>query len=333
MMKISNICNNISFIIQGVILPDINDQIASIKKHFPDSKIIVSTCNNFDFEVIGADKVIVSDDPGFFYYSDRPGEKKNNINRQIVSTLAGLKACTTEYAFKIRSDFILNGNDFLKYFNTFSLSDSCYRIFGHKVLSCCYFARNPRSNMPFPFHPSDIAFFGKVDDLINLFDIPLMTEKEAFWDTTNKRFNRYVPEQHLLIKCLEKNNRDIKCNHYNDVSQYNIEETERYFASNFIFLTFEQFNLVPTKSTFFVEDHPDSFLSCYTHVGWMKLYKEYVDHQINVPEFDEEKARIKKLYKKYKKYRFISNICALPFRNKAKRRDIRNKILEYFLNK
>ena len=325
---------DISVVVQGAVDYIYTSQcLESIRRNLPDAEIILSTWKETETKDLIFDKLILNDDPGFFYYSDRPGEKKNNINRQIISTFAGLKECSRKYALKIRTDFIINGNSFLDFFSKYHEYDKKYKVFSHKILSCCYFARNPRSNMPFPFHPSDIAFFGKVDDLLNLFDIPLMTEKEAFWDTTNSRFNRYVPEQHLLIKCLEKNNRDIKCHYYNNVSQYNIEETERYFASNFIFLTFEQFNLMPTKSTFFVNVHPNSFLSCYTHIGWMKLYRKYVDHQVTVPEFDEEKDRIKKLYKKYKKYRFISNICALPFRNKAKRRDIRNKILEYFLNR
>ena len=325
--------NNISFIIQGIVLPSVNEQISLIKKHFPNSKIIVSTCNNFDFEVIGADKIIVSNDPGYFYYSNRPGEKVNNINRQIVSTLAGLKVCTTEYAFKIRSDFLITGDKFIEFFDAFPLVDNKYKVFDHKILSCCYFARNPNSDMKYPFHPSDLAFFGKTTDLLKLFDIPLMIKEEAFWDKKNNRFNKFVPEQHLFINCLKKNNFKVDCKFYNDCNSKIIEETERYFASNFIFLDFNQFNLMSTKQTFNMKVHPNAFMSCYTHIEWQNLYKKYVDKNLIVPIIDSQRLLIKKLYFNYKKYRFFSNICALPFRNKAKRREIRNKILEFFLNK
>jgi hypothetical protein len=65
--------------------------------------------------------------------------------------------------------------------------------------------------MPFPFHPSDIAFFGRTEDLLTLFDIPLMTEAEAYWDKKNARFNRYVPEQHIFINCLRKKGKVVQC--------------------------------------------------------------------------------------------------------------------------
>ena len=74
-------------------------------------------------------------------------------------------------------------------------------------------------------------------------------------------------------------------------------------------------------------------MSCYTHIEWQKLYKKYVDNKLNIPPIDNQRLQIQKLYRNYKKYRFLSNICAWPFRNKAKRREIRNKILEFFLAK
>ena len=61
---------------------------------------------------------------------------------------------------KLRSDFILTGNDFLQFWNEFLNFDRTYQIFEHKLLACTYFARNPSSDMPFPFYPSDLAFFG-----------------------------------------------------------------------------------------------------------------------------------------------------------------------------
>lgn len=40
---------------------------------------------------IGADEVVAVPDPGGFAYAERPGEKINNVNRQIANTAAGLK--------------------------------------------------------------------------------------------------------------------------------------------------------------------------------------------------------------------------------------------------
>lgn len=326
---------DITFIVQGPVYPEItNNTILSVRQFFPEAKIICSTCNLENTGILkNYDKLIISDDPGSFTYADRPGEKENNINRQIISTLAGLKACKTKYAMKLRSDFILTGNVFWEFWDKFPDFDSKYKIFEHKLLACTYFSRNPDSNMPFPFHPSDLAFMGYTKDLINLFDIGLMTKKQAYWNMKDRHQYRYVPEQYLFINCLRKNGVKISCDCYNDCTPENIEQTERFFASNFIFLTFEQFNLKPGKQTFNMKVHPNAFKSCYTHIEWQKLYSKYVDNTYAVPQKDPERAKIGKLYGNYKKYRFLSNLCALPFRNKAKRREIRNKILEFFLNK
>ena len=172
--------NDLSVIIQGEVWAHVNRQIAEVRRIFPQSEVIVSTCQKPKIDIVGADKVIISNDPGFFYYSEQPGGKVNNINRQIVSTLAGLKAAVNDYAFKLRSDFFLKGDDFLRYWDKFSLSENGYTVFEHKLLACCYFSRNPGSEDPFPFHPSDLAFFGKTKDLLKLFDVPLMSEAEAY---------------------------------------------------------------------------------------------------------------------------------------------------------
>ncbi|MCM1324017.1 MAG: WavE lipopolysaccharide synthesis family protein [Acetobacter sp.] len=327
--------SDISIIIQGSYYPMVTEKvITSVREHLPQAKVIVSTCDkNFPEQMEGCDEFIISPDPGGYTYADRPGEKENNINRQIVNTLTGLKYVKTKYTLKLRSDFLLTGNSFLNFFDKFPLAEPNYQVFGHKILACCYFARNPNSDMPFPFHPSDLAFFGQTEDLLKLFDIPLMTKNQAYWNLKDRHQYQYIPEQYLFINCLRQKGFQVDCNFYNDCRSEGIEQTERFFASNFIFLTFEQFNLQPTKQTFNMKVHPNAFKSCYTHIEWQAIYKKYIDENYDVPLIDEERFKIEKYYKNYKKYRFLSNLCALPFRNKAKRRQIRNAVLEYFLNK
>lgn len=282
---------------------------------------------------VGADEVVAVPDPGGFAYAERPGEKINNVNRQIANTAAGLKKVRTPYALKLRSDFLLTGNGFLRYFDAFPAADEAYRAFGHKLLACCYFARNPRSDMPFPFHPSDLAFFGRTEDLLRLYDIPLMTREQAYWNRQDRHQYQYVPEQYLFINCLKRGGFAPECGFYNDCREAGVAQTERFFASDFIFLTFEQFNLRPTKATFDMAVHPNAFRSCYTHIEWRRLYRDYVDAAHVVPERDEEREKIERLYRRYRKYRFVSNVCALFFRHKGKRRQVRNAVLEYFLGR
>lgn len=327
--------SDITVIIQGQVYKDVtNLVIRSVKKFLPNAQIIFSTCDqNVSDTISGVDRLIVSKDPGGYLYADRPGEKENNINRQIINTLAALKQTKTPYALKIRSDFVLNGHSFLTFFHQFPKAEKKYRIFKSKVLNCCYFTRNPRTGLPFPFHPSDLAFFGRTDDLIKLFDIPLMTKKQAYWNLKDRHQYQYIPEQYLFINCLRQNGFQADCRFYNDCTVKNIEQTERYFASNFIFLTFEQFNLLHYKNTFSMKIHPNTFRSCYTHNEWLKLYQKYVDSSVQIPQTDAERAKIEKLYRNYRKYRLLGNICAFPFHNKGIRRKIRNAVLEFFLKK
>ena len=243
--------SDITFLFQGVAdKAFLRGSFAAVRRYFPSSRIILSTWKDTDISGLDCDEAVFCDDPGFFYYSPRPGEKPNNVNRQIVGTCAGLEKVTTPFCFRMRTDFRITGDGFLNHFDSYTDSLEGYQVFSHKLLAACYFSRNPRSRVRFPFHPSDLAFFGYTDDIRKLFDIPLMTEEEACWDVGGDRYNRYTPEQHIFINALRRDGRDVPCAFYKDANPRAILETEKYFASNFIFLTFDQFNLMPSKPTF-----------------------------------------------------------------------------------
>lgn len=327
--------NEITVIIQGTIYAQVTDRvIASVRQRLPQAKIILSTCDRTVSEDIkGYDKLIISPDPGCFRYPECLNEHDNNVNRQIVTTLAGLQQVDTIYVLKLRSDFELSGNEFLKYFDIFPQAERDFQVFAHKILACCYFTRNPSSDKPFPFHPSDLVFFGYTKDLLKLFDIPLMSKKQAYWNMEAKHQYQYVPEQYIFINCLRKNGFSADCNFYNDCNQQNIEQTEHYFASNFIFLSFEQFNLLPYKNTFSIAQRPKDFLSCYTYIEWQKLYQKYVDNTLTIVNYDAERTKINQAYKRYKKFKFIANLIAFFVRDKLKRRSVRNRVIEFFIKK
>ena len=128
--------SDITVIVQGSVYEGITDKvIASVRQYLPESHIIFSTCDTvLSGNLQGYDELVISPDPGSYTYADRPGEKENNINRQIVNTLAGLKLTRTKYTLKLRSDFILTGNDFLNFFDKFPSVDNKYQVFEHKIL-------------------------------------------------------------------------------------------------------------------------------------------------------------------------------------------------------
>lgn len=86
----------VTIVIQGKIIKEAYD--FYIKKYF-NCKVIISTWVNtdIDFSNIPANfKIILSPVP------DKAGDQ--NLNYQIVSTLAGLEAVTTKFAIKLRGD-------------------------------------------------------------------------------------------------------------------------------------------------------------------------------------------------------------------------------------
>jgi hypothetical protein len=307
---------NISFVIQGELNREtIALTISSVRRYFPCAELVLATYVGSDIDGLDYDKITLVEDPGFYPYDSSSDSKPNNINRQIRTTLSGLKAAARKYVFKLRSDFILNGCSFLDFWGKFPKSDYDYKVFEKKVLSCVFFARNPRVENPLSFHPSDIAFFGLRTDLINLFDVPFMTEKDStYYKLRNLTCCRYTPEQHLWVECLRKNGKKIKFDHQRDTSNKIAEDTEKFAVSNFIYLDWNQFSLTPPihLTKFAIND----FAACITHIEWQKLYKHYLDGVLKMPKHDALRKLIDNGYKRIRRYEMIARILTLPFRTK-----------------
>lgn len=326
---------NISVVVQGAVGANTEQCLQSIRKYLPSAEIILSTWVGADTNKLDYDKLVSNDDVEVQFYSTNPDEKVNNVNRQIISTLSGLRAATREYALKIRTDFILKSANFLEYFDMYNKSDSKYSVFKHKILSCTNFARNPRyDEYKYLFHPSDIAFFGLRTDLINLFDIPLMSKSDAVYHKIGTfRYNRYVPEQHIWVNCLCKNGHRIQFNRFKVPSEKLIIETEKYFVSNFIFLSWNQLGLVPpARFTNILNRTEYDYISCITHSEWVKLYKTYLDKNIEIPK-DELRKNLTLLRKSEHRCKNVAQILVLfMFAFPKSRRKLRKHIYKFLYN-
>lgn len=328
----------ISVVVQGKIYNDITPlSLNSIRKYLPKAEIILSTWKGADLSNLDYDHLILNDMPEVFVYSNKNGSKINNINLQILSTLSGIKVSTGEYILKLRTDFLLTGNTFLKFFHKFNFIDN-YMIFKHRVIACCYFTRDPRqSNLA--FHPSDIAFFGLKQDLLNLFEIPLMPKSEEFYIKNNKGeyLNRYLPEQYIFTHFLEKNGKDPLMMDQLHINKRFIEQTEHYFASNFILLNWKLFNLLPPVK--FKNFYENNYFSCITHVEWKQLYYKYnLDHHLSplsnflllLQDLDRLTLKFKFFYLKFLK--IFAKLITIPLignNKKNLRRALRKKIIRF----
>jgi len=88
--------------------------IHSIRKNFPNNKIILSTWFNEDLTNIDIDEVFYSMDPGDSIAS-KEYNYKSSINRHIVSSKKGIFNSDSKYSILIRPDIYFI-NDNLKYY-------------------------------------------------------------------------------------------------------------------------------------------------------------------------------------------------------------------------
>lgn len=199
---------DISVVVQGSIdFQETKKCLNSVRKNLPGAEIILSTWQDAKTEDLDYDILVLSSDPGGT--SMEPVTwKTNNVNRQITSTLNGIKRATRKYVLKIRTDSSILNLGFLKYYNAQIIStlkrEKEYSVFNKRVLIDSYFTRDPIcGEYRLCFHPSDLWFFGLKEDLENLFAIPL---QEKFIVTINGcKFQYRTPEQYIWTSCLEKN--------------------------------------------------------------------------------------------------------------------------------
>src|ERR1700722_6259048 len=110
---------DISVVVQGPIASKGPGKIStaecveSIRRCLPGAEVILSTWEGADVSDLDFDVLVKSQDPGPQF---RPDGVFFNLNRQIVSTLGGLKKVTRLYAVKMRSDSQLTHIGFLAHF-------------------------------------------------------------------------------------------------------------------------------------------------------------------------------------------------------------------------
>lgn len=275
---------DISFVVQGPVDPAVTRRcLEEIRKHFPGSEIVLSTWEGSNLDGLDYDRVVLSTDPGAVE-SMAPGTPlivRNNGNRQIISTKAGLKTVSRPFAAKIRSDLLLRGNSWLSVWEHFPKRLPDWRMFRERLIIGNLFARNPFRDVPKPFHPSDWFMFGLRQDLLLLWDVDLEPEPESsHWFRKHaypagvregSDTRRYQAEQYLWKTLMQKFGA-IAFDHLADASDENIRLTQLTFANNLTILDAQQFPLeiprhgIPRRMWRYC---------CYTHKEWERLYQQY----------------------------------------------------------
>ena len=274
---------DITFVVQGAVDPVNTPKcIASIRKYFKASKIILSTWENADITGLDYDVLVLNKDPGGFKFSDK---FYDNTNRQIVSSLSGLKHVQTLYAIKIRSDIALLSNKFIKYFDKFNKRNNSYKLYEKRILTYIFPCKFKHLDEITPFHIGDWIYFGLSTDLIKMFDIPIIKKEdcafnEEFPDLVPKRFyqnpQKYFPEQYICYKPLEKlYSVGFKHRFCND--EKIIEASNQFIANNYVILSHFQmplYFLKKNRSEYCGLDY-EYFQNTINFFDWLELYKKY----------------------------------------------------------
>lgn len=294
--------SDISVVVQGAINQQITSRsIESIKTFLPNSEIILSTWKNSKTDNLNIDTLILNDDPGAVK-TDLVNNIVNNQNRQLVSTLNGVKKASKKYILKLRTDFELHNANFLNYWNRFPQKHSNFNIFSHRIITSSIFSRefSDYSHRPVLFHPSDFFMFGRAEDIKNYYkNIRFATDKElGNWQYLypNKipypeAHYRYAPEQFFFFSYVKNFFPNIKFEDWTDWNEENCKISHNILLNNFIFLDYKQSGIYSEKFHNLM-NNTDSIYGIISFQRFEENYKNDFDNLYQKDEIIENSADI-----------------------------------------
>ncbi len=234
---------DITVVIQGPYNPGLTEQgVRSVARILPGAKIVLSTWEGTVLppalrEAVAA--VLYNADPGGMEIAGLVTAEQQafhalkvcNINRHLCSSLAGLRRVDTPYAMKLRSDMALVHDDFLKYFELFATCRGADQVTRSKVVTGA--AWSPMRS--FSLTVQDFVWFGRSDDLLDIFDIkplPSKCDLSKFGKSARDR-TLLIAEQYILREFLEKY-RHVPLEDCRHISPFLVDFSKRLISSNFI---------------------------------------------------------------------------------------------------
>ena len=264
--------------------------IESIRHHLPGAIVILSTWEGQDCDGLNPDFLLLNKDPGanVVAYDEKGNAIYLNYNRQILSTLAGLKYVKTPYVVKIRSDNFLINNNFVFEYEKYKKRNSDDCIFDERVIISTSYFRLYADGHEVIMHPSDFFYYGLTIDVIKIWDIPLFDD--IIFDDTNKGMVQHPwspnvslhAEQVYCQRWLNKvDNQSPILSHRYDVMPKSKDYWCRFIASNFIVLEPEKIGLGLISRFVSKIKRPNEI----SFFDWLFIYKKYCDNTIHVPCF------------------------------------------------
>lgn len=286
-MKNKILSEELSIVIQGAVCGSAqgkNDYTKKVcesaRKFFPDAEIILSTWEGARTEGLVYDKLVLSKNIDMTYIIRPDGNLcPNTVNHQIITSLQGISAASRRYVIKTRSDTVFTGDACTSYMSRFCRysKDEKWRIFRNRIVALPTY--NYRRGCVFPYNICDWFFLGTKEDLLNLFDIPLMP-LEKLIVRPGCRYPRVLDnlgaEQYIWIACLRKNGHNVNLENATSQEGNSIENFEKSIADNFVLCSAKRLklmNLKAPKSGYAAV--PVVSQGLYTYCEWKRLYNKY----------------------------------------------------------
>lgn len=321
----------ISVVIQGPIYEYTYRVCESVRKYMPGAEIILSTWKQACLENLDYDVFVENEDPGNFTFilsqqmDNGSSLYQMNINRQILSTINGIKKSNRKYICKLRSDTVLKGINFLKEYQKYNapIKSPYNKLLLHRVVTLS--TVNPRRRMPFLFYLCDWFFFGLKEDMFNIWDIPLIKEFNGEMENGYYRMDlNFGNEQYLWLGFLAK----VFKIHIKTGKEYTgqlLVESEKSYANCCIFLTAKKAQIQSLKIGRSGYGAPPclSNAGLYTIHEWKKLYNKYGNGKVMTGWnlFEEILFFLSDVFRKLKKTRFqyFYRILADAYRKMGKK--------------
>lgn len=329
MFKINS--EEISVVVQGAIDKNETEKcLNSIRKWLPNAEIILSTWEKSNISNLNGlyDIAIFNTDPGAVYFEKT--KTYHNINRQIISTKAGLEKVSRKYTLKLRSDLVLTSDNFLKFWDSYQKMIEDYKLFEHKVIVPATFTRYKyrQNSIPTPFQVSDWWLFGLSKDIKKYFgsiDIVQEPDFSKYFELNKKESYlgknypaRFTPEQYFCLSAFRQKFKDIWMDNLMNFNEELVNKSRIAIPNNFIVLEYSQHEIYCPK-------HPESkdeklfgesYCTLYNSIVYNSEYKKFIDKEyiFNSKELNTLNSELNQSYLKLYKHIGIiksSNASAL----------------------
>lgn len=200
---------DITVVMQGDWRANTAQAIAAVRRWLAGAHLVFSTVDERAAQRAArlADEVLLSPDPGVLPPFAGPLDgRPSNLNRQIVSSAAGLQRVRTPYALKLRSDCELLDGRVTALYERHALAAG----WPARIVASGLFTRHPRGMACYPCHVSDWLHFGRSARVQALWSAAPLAPAQARWfeQHTHARGStalarrwraRYAPEQYITV--------------------------------------------------------------------------------------------------------------------------------------